>query len=343
MTAVAATVRVPASGVVLDVDAARDAMQAISRVVPEIGEVDRAQIVETVLAAWRGRAHIALGFSDDDEGWALCCCELLGEEARLWLTPADREPLTIALFNGGMTIRAIAAVLGVGVASVHRDLPEPPDYSVFHCGTRNIPQESADPDTDAPAQCAAVEPMSRRRLSDVDVALRKVQAYALDARGVLQAQIAARLGLRSQGTVSKYKAEVERVTLPSGPGDRALLDELLADAGDDVESIDPAAAARALGVQVVDRTPQPVAADPLGQVMAACVDGLERAGDALERALEILTAPDSTPAQRELAAKKLAAADSDQTLQLLLQAGRVIGRPCPGLDPAGGCRYQECP
>ena len=87
--------------------------------------VDVANIGERIVAAYLGQAWIALGYVSWD---ALCDIEFEG--AQLRVPREDRVEQVQSLRSAGLSTRAIGAALGVGVATVHRDLATVPSGTV---------------------------------------------------------------------------------------------------------------------------------------------------------------------------------------------------------------------
>jgi hypothetical protein len=73
------------------------------------------QLRDAVIQLWEGRGWLALGYSSWDD---LCSAEF---RMRLQLPRTERVEVVSQLTERGLSARAIAPALGVGVATVHRD------------------------------------------------------------------------------------------------------------------------------------------------------------------------------------------------------------------------------
>lgn len=103
-----------------------------------------AMVWDLVTQAYEGRAWLALGY----ESWdAYCSGEFKG--ARLRLPREERAAAVASLRDAGLSVRAIAAATGTGVATVHRDL---------EAGVPNGTPATPSPDAPASAPPAAGSP-----------------------------------------------------------------------------------------------------------------------------------------------------------------------------------------
>lgn len=75
-----------------------------------------------VATAYRGGAHVALGYGTGAKGWAALCRDLFADVAWLRPTPAARLERTLALARAGLSQRAAADALGVSAAQVNADM-----------------------------------------------------------------------------------------------------------------------------------------------------------------------------------------------------------------------------
>ena len=151
---------------------------AVVRTIEVLGEVD-----DLVARAYAGRAWVALGFASWE---AYCAHELSG--TRLWQAVSDRQATTLRLRGAGLSERAVAAVLGVGAATVHRDLVAASTASV------GAVDRSTGLDGRTRPAVRQDSEQARRRMTKV---------LELRAQGCTQTQIAERLGV-AQSTVSAH-------------------------------------------------------------------------------------------------------------------------------------------
>jgi hypothetical protein len=70
-----------------------------------------------LVAAYQGKAWLALGLSD----WPSFVAHTLDVD-HLRIPKADRRQIVMALSEGGLSVRAVAAATGLGVGTVHREL-----------------------------------------------------------------------------------------------------------------------------------------------------------------------------------------------------------------------------
>lgn len=176
-----ATVPTP-SAELLGEEAARELTHqirgAVVRTIEVLGEVD-----DLVARAYAGRAWVALGFASWE---AYCAHELSG--ARLWQAVSDRQATTLRLRGAGLSERAVAAVLGVGAATVHRDLV------VASTASAGAVDRSTGLDGRTRPAVRQDSEQARRRMTKV---------LELRAQGCTQTQIAEQLGV-AQSTVSAH-------------------------------------------------------------------------------------------------------------------------------------------
>lgn len=150
--------------------------EATARALGALAEVD-----EAVEKAWAGRAWIAMGY----ESWEDYCTTEFSH-TRLWQTVDERQQRTLRLREAGLSTRAIGAVLGVGVATAHRDLGA---VSGVPSGTPDDRQTGRD-GRQYPTHHVPESVLNRR-----------IKAVELAEKGLSQSQVAAELGV-SQGTIS---------------------------------------------------------------------------------------------------------------------------------------------
>lgn len=197
---------------------AREVVSRIQTVTGQLAE-GMADVEQLVATAYRGRAWEALGYGSWE---ALCKAELT--EAKIWASLEERRERTRTLKAAGMSVRAIGAVLGVGVATVHRDaaaesshttpLATVPNGTVakgerastgrVKQSTSSVQREIAgDEDRSGPVTEKGLDGRRRpkRRVTDVEHADRALRVAQRRAEGWTQAQIAQELGV-SQRTIS---------------------------------------------------------------------------------------------------------------------------------------------
>lgn len=73
-----------------------------------------------LLAAWRGRAHEAMGYAGA-EGWARYCSEEFAQARMLRIDAETRREIVAEMRAGGMSTRAIASGLGVSQSTAATD------------------------------------------------------------------------------------------------------------------------------------------------------------------------------------------------------------------------------
>lgn len=168
-----------------------------------------ADIDAAVQQAYAGRAWVALGY---DSWEAYCSTEFA--HTRMWATIEERHARTSALRDGGLSVRAIAAVLGVAKSTVDRDVAA--TASTVPDGTVDTPRSTGRDGRSVPSQ----------RGSSADVLSRRVEVARMRAQGMSQVQIARELGV-SQPTVSADEGALAEATQTLPAESRARVDEMI--------------------------------------------------------------------------------------------------------------------
>lgn len=163
---------------------------ATARMLETLADVNAA-----VGRAWRGRAWLAMGYASWED---YCAAEF--SEVRLWTTVDERRDRVLALREAGLSQRAIAAVVSVGVATANRDLGA---LSTVPDGTVDSP---------ASQKLLGIDGRTRPALRAMPEQLleRKLSVAELHSDGLRQEEIAERLGV-SQATVSADLSEMRRM------------------------------------------------------------------------------------------------------------------------------------
>lgn len=219
---------------VMSVDAARGVTDRIRSAAvtafDALAEVDGA-----VQAAYDGHAWVALGY----ESWeAYCAAEF--SQTRMWATVEERHARTLALREGGMSVRAIAAVLGVAKTTVQRDVAAAmPPLSGVPDGT---PDSGRSVGRDARSYPVA-------RASTAQVLERQVQVARLRSQGLSQTEVARELGV-SQPTVSADESALSAATAGLEAGARGRVEAVIQ--GGDVVDVEDLASA--IGITLAPAT-----------------------------------------------------------------------------------------
>jgi predicted transcriptional regulator len=209
---------------VMSVDAARGVTERIRSAAvtafDALAEVDGA-----VQAAYDGHAWVALGY----ESWeAYCAAEF--SQTRMWATVEERHARTLALREGGMSVRASAAVLGVAKTTVQRDVAAMPPLSRVPDGT---PDSGRSVGRDARSYPVV-------RASTAQVLERQVQVARLRSQGWSQTEVARELGV-SQPTVSADESALSAATADLEAGARGRVEAVIQ--GGDVVDVEDLASA----------------------------------------------------------------------------------------------------
>ncbi len=191
----------------LSLDAARvvtdQIREATARTLEAMADVETA-----VARAYAGQAWSAMGYDSWD---SYCAAEF--SQARLWSTVDERKARVVALRGAGLSQRAIAAVIGVNVATASRDLASISGVADATADTALVL---------GPSDGELIEVPSRDGVTGVDgktyrphampAALleRKLEAASLHNAGLRQEEIAEHLRV-SQATVSADLAEMRRM------------------------------------------------------------------------------------------------------------------------------------
>ncbi|GHS89319.1 hypothetical protein AGMMS50218_15330 [Actinomycetota bacterium] len=157
---------------------------AVVRTIDVLGEVDH-----LVVRAFEGRAWVALEY----ESWE---AYVGGEfsQARLWESVEQRQTRAATLRDAGLSSRAVAAVLGVGKSTVHRDLEV----------LSGVPGGAPDSRDAGEGVAVGIDGKSYpRRAASPRLRERTARVVELRGAGLTQVQIAAELGV-AQSTVSAY-------------------------------------------------------------------------------------------------------------------------------------------
>lgn len=196
-------------------DLTRDAARVLTQQIRDatVRTLDAMSDVEIAIgAAYTGRAWLALGYSSWED---YCSSEF--SQTRLWAAADDRQARVHAFRASGLSVRAIAAVLGVGRGTAHRDVAA---ISTVPGGTVDIEdapwgeRQSAESDDlgVGRGKSEGIDGKARPSLRPMPAELleRKLNAAELHAGGLRQEEIASRLGI-SQATVSADLSEMRRM------------------------------------------------------------------------------------------------------------------------------------
>lgn len=178
--------------------------QATVRTLEAMSDVE-----DAVRAAYGGRAWLALGYGSWED---YCATEFA--QSRLWGSADDRQARVQALRSSGLSIRAIAAVLGVGRGTAQRDVAS---ISTVPGGTVDISEQSDGTEgaSRSGAHSDRTEGIDGRvrpalRAMPEQLLERKLSVAELHSDGLRQEEIAERLGV-SQATVSADLTEMRRM------------------------------------------------------------------------------------------------------------------------------------
>ncbi|MCL2787122.1 MAG: hypothetical protein FWD59_01285 [Micrococcales bacterium] len=231
---------VPFEGEKLSEEMARKLTEDIRGAVVRLSEAG-VELAEKVVEAYSRRVWVTLGYSSWED---YCAVEFSG--ARIWQTAARRKRLAATLHAGGLSRRAVAAVLGVSRGTAAGDISTVQSWTVDSQGSV-IEQPCTTRGQDGKDRPAHTADAPERLRS-------KVQAWQLcDTSGMAQTMAAQQLGA-SQASVSGWVADVRRLV-----GDAEL--EGGASITRQLATVDPssdaglAEAARILGVELVEPAP----------------------------------------------------------------------------------------
>lgn len=168
-----------------------------------------ADIDDAIRQAYEGRAWIALGY---DTWEAYCSTEFA--HTRMWSTVEERHARTSALREGGLSVRAIAAVLGVAKSTADRDVAA--SLSTVPGGTVDTSRSTGRDGRSLPSQ----------RGSSADVLTRRVEVARMRAQGMSQVEVADRLGV-SQPTVSADEGALAEATQSLAEDARSRIDGMI--------------------------------------------------------------------------------------------------------------------
>lgn len=227
-----------------------------------------ADIQILVTTAYHGRAWVALGY----ESWeALGAAEFT--QAKMWASVEERKEHTRAFVEAGLSFRAIAVVMGVGVATVHRDAASQDKPAVVGVpngtpttavttgddrsgadvtGTRDhvrpglqtgaVGNQPSRPSGAAPRESLGLDGKRYARATATEKVDRALQVAQRSAQGRTQAQIGEEFGVTQKTISNDLRAlqqwtsdldEQDRVRLESGEMER---DEFASKAGLDLVS-----------------------------------------------------------------------------------------------------------
>lgn len=209
-------------GVPLSRDAAYALTESIraatTRVLDALADVER-----DVQRAYEGRAWSAMGY----QSWeAYCATEFAA--TRMWQTIEERHQRVVRLHDAGLSQRAISAVLGVGVATINRDLSTVPSGAV-----------------DSPSQGIDGRARPARRLEDAQLLARRLEVLRLRDSGMSQQDVAARLRV-SQATVSTDEKFIGEVLAELTEEEASRVETLAASGDPDLDVV-----AAALGIDAL--------------------------------------------------------------------------------------------